>query len=211
MAQSSQEWYDQVTRAVERDGYRPWNSAEWQTWPFDGDLTVRKLQPPVSEEPARHGAGGDGCRQCEKAGLSNPYEYVAWRDGIAMLGAPFGGTSLPFLAFLMPRRHADLADLTSEEARRMGELQASLERAVTDVLDVPRVHLCRWGDGSEHLHWWVYGRPTGVLQLRGTFLSHWDDLLPSRDPAALRADLDLVASRLAELAGGETFPAGPDA
>ena len=54
---------------------------------------------------------------------------------------------------------------------------------------------------------WLFARPTGVTQLRGTFVTLWEDLLPVRDPAALRADLDLVAARLVELAGGTALPA----
>lgn len=211
MTEDRYQWYDRTSREVERTGFRSWDSAAWTTWPFDGEVSVRPLQSPVGAEPAREGAGGDGCAQCEKSALPDPSAYVAWRDDLAMLGAPFDGTSLPFLAFLMPRRHADLSDLTEAEAARLGQLQTYLERAVTEVLDVPRVQMCRWGDGSEHLHWWVYGRPAGVLQLRGTFLSHWEDLLPQREPAALRADVDLVAARLAELAGGEALPGGRDA
>ena len=52
----------------------------------------------------------------------------------------------------------------------------------------------------------VFARPTGTGQLRGTFLNLWGDLLPLPDPAAARADRDLVAARLAELAGGEALP-----
>lgn len=107
----------------------------------------------------------------------------------------------------MPRRHTDLADQSPAEAARLGELLALTERAVIDVLDVPRIHANRWGDGSEHLHWWLYGRPTGALQLRGTFLAIWDDLLPARTPHALRRDLDAVGRRVTELAGGEALPA----
>lgn len=208
MSENAQEWYERVAGALAREGYRSWDAAAWTTWPFDGELTTRELRPPAAAEPPRGGAGGEDCAQCEKSALADPSDYVAWRDEHAMLGAPFGATSMPFLAFLMPRRHADLVNLTTAEAARMGELQTYLERAVTEVLDVPRVQMYRWGDGAEHLHWWVLGRPTGVLQLRGTFLPHWDDLLPPRDPAALRSDIDLVAARLVELAGGEALP-GP--
>ena len=63
--------------------------------------------------------------------------------------------------------------------------------------------MTRWGDGTEHLHWWLFARPTGQLQLRGTFLSHWDDLLPAGDPMTARADCESVAARLVQLAGGE--------
>jgi diadenosine tetraphosphate (Ap4A) HIT family hydrolase len=204
--QTAEQWYERVAAAIAEDGYRRWGASEWTTWPFDGELSVRELQPPADQEPLRGGAGGESCVMCAEAAQADPSEYVFWRDELAMLGFPFDGTSLPFLGFLMPRRHADLSDLTSAEAARLGELQMYLERAVTDVLDVPRVQVYRWGDGNEHLHWWVLGRPAGVLQLRGSFLSHWDDLLPLRDRADLRADLDAVAVRLQELAGGEVLP-----
>jgi hypothetical protein len=81
-----------------------------------------------------------------------------------------------------------------------------LDCAASDVLDVPRVQVTRFGEGVEHLHWWVFARPTGANQLRGSFLLLWDDVLPPRDPSARRADLDLVAARLVELAGGEALP-----
>ena len=61
----------------------------------------------------------------------------------------------------------------------------------------------RWGDGQEHLHWWVMGRPTGAEQLRGSFLASWDEVLPARPRRESRADLDAVMVRLVELAGGE--------
>jgi diadenosine tetraphosphate (Ap4A) HIT family hydrolase len=134
---------------------------------------------------------------------ANDSSYVMWHDDVAMIGQPHEDIAIPFTAFLMPRRHADLSDLEPHEAARMGQLMVLLERAVTDVLDVPRVQILRWGDGQEHLHWWVMGRPTGVGQLRGTFLSWWEDILPPRPRAEFRADLELVMRRLVELAGGE--------
>ncbi|UUZ58379.1 HIT family protein [Nocardioides sp. B-3] len=130
-------------------------------------------------------------------------DYIVWRDDIAMIGMPHEDISIPFIGFLMPRRHADLSDLEPYEAARMGELMVLLERAVTDVLDVPRVQILRWGDGQEHLHWWVLGRPTGATQLRGTFLSSWEDVLPPRPREEFRADVEVVMRRFVALAGGE--------
>ena len=135
-----------------------------------------------------------------KLGVST---LLSRRDEVAMIGQPHEDISLPFTAFLMPLRHADLSDLAPREAARMGELMVLLERAVTDVLDVPRVQVIRYGDGQEHLHWWVMGRPTGVGQLRGTFLPSWEDVLPARPREEFRADLEAVMTRLVELAGGE--------
>ncbi|HET7194373.1 MAG TPA: hypothetical protein VFI99_05235 [Nocardioides sp.] len=40
---------------------------------------------------------------------------------------------------------------------------------------------------------------------RGTFLPHWDDLLPPRTGEGLRADLLLVAERLPVLVGGRVL------
>ena len=54
---------------------------------------------------------------------------------------------------------------------------------------------------------WVFARPTGALDLRGPHVLLWDEVLPVREPVARRADLDLLAARLVELAGGEALPA----
>ena len=201
--ESAQEWFERVSATVSADGYRaaPWQ--EWPTWPFTPDGAVRDLARPVEERP-REGAGGAGCHQCR---LRDDPSYIFWHDDLAMLGEPFEATSLPLTAFLMPRRHADLSDLTDAEAARMGQLLTVVERAVCDVLDVPRMQVYRYGDGVEHLHWWLLARPTGVAQLRGSFLPLWDDLLPTRDAAARRHEMDAVAARLVALAGGTATPA----
>lgn len=202
MPQSAQEWYDETRRRIDADGYRSAEWSSWDTWPFDGELgPQRELQPPGGEK-GRHGAKGVDCFMCVAVAEDDP-DYIVWRDDLAMIGMPHEDIALPFAAFLMPKRHADLSDLAPHEAARMGELMALLERSVTDVLDVPRVQILRWGDGQEHLHWWVMGRPTGAAQLRGSFLSSWDEVLPSRPRIDSRADLESVMQRLVELAGGE--------
>lgn len=203
MAEASQEWYERMVRRIDEVGHRELDPPSWKTWPWDEGYVVRPLAGP-DEEPVRHGAGGVRCRAC--SANDDPGEYIVWRDEIAMIGRKLEGTPIPFLAFLMPRRHVDLGGLTEAEAARMGVLLTQVERAVCDVLDVPRIQAARWGDGSEHLHWWIYGRPTGVLQLRGTFLALWEDLLPVRDADDERRDLDQVVARLVELVGGETRP-----
>jgi diadenosine tetraphosphate (Ap4A) HIT family hydrolase len=198
---TAQQWYDDTRSRIAATGYRPAPWTDWPTWPFEGELVQRDLEPPVAER-TRGGEGGVDCFICEAAADPGS-DYVVWRDDVAMLGQPRDDVALPFVAFLMPRRHADLSDLETPEAARMGALMVLLERAVTDVLDVPRAQLIRWGDGQEHLHWWVLARPTGAAQLRGSFLPLWDDLLPPRPREESRADLLAVARRLAELAGGD--------
>ena len=203
MPESAQEWYERVSAG---DAHRP---ASWPTspsYPLDASGALRPLAPPAAE-PVREGEGGDGCPICERSREGDPSGYICWRDELTMLGVPFQPTALPLVTYLMPRRHADLGDLTREESARCGELLTYLERAASDVLDVPRVQVARYGEGVEHLHWWVFARPTGALDLRGPHVLLWDEVLPSREPVARRADLDLLAGRLVELAGGEALPA----
>lgn len=205
MPETSQQWFDRVSHQIESVGHRATDWGQWSSWPFEGELRPKPLQPPA-EEPPRRGLGGVDCFICDKLAAGDR-TYVFWEDEHAFLGVPAEPRALPFAAFLMPRIHADLADLPLASAARMGELLTLVERAACDVLDVPRIQAARWGDGGEHLHWWLFARPTGMLQLRGTFLSHWDDVLPATPLEQLRADLDLVAARLVELAGGVAFPA----
>jgi diadenosine tetraphosphate (Ap4A) HIT family hydrolase len=205
MPETAREWHDRVLRQAEADGYGDAGWPSSPSYPLDPDGAVRRLDPPGDERP-REGAGGVDCPLCLHSTADDPRDYVYWRDDLCMLGVPFQPTALPLATFLMPRRHADLSDLTHGESRRMGEVLVHLERAAVDVLDVPRVQVTRFGEGVEHLHWWVFARPAGTNQLRGSFLLLWDDVLPPRDLPARRADLDLVAARLVELAGGEALP-----
>ena len=203
MPESAREWYERVVAAVGADGHREVAWTSWRTWPFGEDGVVRPLAEPEDEAP-RGGAGGVDCFMCRMESTDDP-PLLVWRDDLFMLGRPLEDPAIPVVAFLMSRRHADLADLTDAEAARMGALMMHLERAVTSVLDVPRVQVLRSGDGQEHLHWWVIARPRGFGQLRGSFLQMWNDLLPPRPRADVDADLRLVAERLAELAGGEAL------
>ncbi len=202
MPESPQQWYARISAALDADGYRSTDLTQWPSWPWTGELTVKSLDPPADAEPQRRGAGGVDCRQCVSS-RDPDSGYLVWRDQLWMIGLPFEPSALPFAAFLMPRRHADLQDLTPAESARQGELLTAVERAACAVLAVPRIQVARWGDGSEHLHWWMFARPTGQLQLRGTFLALWDDLLPGGDGATTRSNGHLWAAKLVELAGGE--------
>ena len=53
-----------------------------------------------------------------------------------------------------------------------------VERAVLSVGGIGKVHIGRWGEGAEHLHWWFIGRPEGQGQLRSSFAEIWDEVLP---------------------------------
>ncbi|MEV7228412.1 hypothetical protein AB0M79_15510 [Polymorphospora sp. NPDC051019] len=102
---------------------------------------------------------------------------------------------------LESRSHLDLGDLPNLLAAELGVMTVRLERAIRSLDGVARVHVNRWGDGSAHLHLWFLARPHGRLQLRGTFLSLWDAILPPIPEGQWRENLALVAAWLAEFGG----------
>jgi hypothetical protein len=88
---------------------------------------------------------------------------------------------------LETRDHLDsFTSLSPVHLAEFGPLVAAVERCLLDLGNVSRVHVSRWGDGSAHFHVFVYPRPQGHLQLRGTFLSIWELLLPPADSRKIR-------------------------
>ena len=168
----------------------------WPTFPFEGDIRVRKLDPPVAEEPAREGEDPETCTACRTP--DRDYVWVADRWRVRALERPSG---LPMVLILESRSHLDLGDLPNLLAAELGVMTVRLERAIRSLDGVARVHVNRWGDGSAHLHLWFLARPYGRLQLRGTFLSLWDDILPVMPEPQWRENLALVAAWLAEFGG----------
>lgn len=168
----------------------------WPTFPFYGDLHVKELEAPVEIEPARHGEAGGDCRSCLTPDDAFVWVGDEWR--VKGMDRPSG---LPIVLLLESRSHLDLGDLPDALAAELGLMIVRLERAIRSLPGVGRVHVSRWGDGAAHLHVWFLARPYGRLQLRGTFLSLWDDLLPPLPERQWRENLALVASWLAESGG----------
>jgi diadenosine tetraphosphate (Ap4A) HIT family hydrolase len=165
---------------------------EWETFPFDGDMRPRPLQPPVERERPRFGEGGVDCRACELGDDAYLWTNERWR--LTPLDEPLG---LPVVVLLEPREHyADPGDLPDELAADLGIMLARVERAVRKVGEIGRVHVCRWGDGSEHLHWWFMARPARFPQLIGSFAAVWDEILPPLPEDVLRENLAIVAREL---------------
>ena len=161
---------------------------EWETWPFEGDLRPRALAQPVERERPRHGEGGVECRRC-----ATPDEEYLWTSGRWRLWALDRPTGLPVVVLLEPRAHyAEPGDLPDELAAELGVMLARVERAVRSVGEIGRVHVCRWGDGGEHLHWWFMARPARIPQLIGSFAAIWDDILPPTPEPVWRDNLERV-------------------
>jgi diadenosine tetraphosphate (Ap4A) HIT family hydrolase len=163
---------------------------EWDSFPFDGDMRPRALRPPEGE-PGRHGEGGIDCRACAAADDGYFWTSERWR------AYAVGPTGLPLVVLLEPRAHyGEPGDLPDELAAELGVLLARFERAVRSIPHVGRVHVCRWGDGGEHLHWWFMARPADFPQLIGSFAAIWDDILEPLPEDVWRENLAVVERAL---------------
>jgi diadenosine tetraphosphate (Ap4A) HIT family hydrolase len=163
---------------------------EWETWPFDGDLRPRKLRAPAADEKPRHGEGGADCDACGRAS-----DDLIWEDERWQLIA-LGPTGLPLVLILEPKEHYDIDTLPPELARELGPLLQRVERAVRAAGEIGRVHIGRWGEGSEHLHWWFFGRPARMRQLSDSFAAIWDDVLPPVPEELWRANVEAAAAAM---------------
>jgi hypothetical protein len=154
-------------------------------------VVPRELAPPVAADAPRHGEGGVGCRRCE-AGVDG----ALWHDDNWVLDPLDRPSGLPCVVLLFPRQHVDLLDLPDDLARELGPLLIRVQRAVFAIGELANVHVCRWGDGSEHLHIWFMARPARIPQLSGSFAAIWDDVLPPLPEDVWRGNLEIVAREL---------------
>lgn len=165
---------------------------EWESWPFEGELRVRTLEPPVEREKPRHGEAGVDCRACEAPDDAYIWTNERWR--LRSLDKPSG---LPVVVLLEPREHYSApGDLPEELAAELGVLGSRIERAVRSVDGVGLVHVLRYGEGSEHLHIWFMARTARMEQLRSSFAAIWDDVLPPTPEDIWRGNLNLVVAAL---------------
>jgi diadenosine tetraphosphate (Ap4A) HIT family hydrolase len=166
-----------------------------ELFPFEGEILTRPLDAPILPEPERRGRDGNDCRNCAASGDE------IWEDRHWRVRAPREPSGLPLIAVLMPKAHHDLEDLPPDLAAELGGLLPRVSRAIHRIGGVGRVHVNRWGDGSEHFHVWFLPRPEGMWQLRGAMLAVWDDLLPTVPRAEWNRNRRAVARALAEDGG----------
>ncbi|MEN3309134.1 MAG: hypothetical protein V7603_5336 [Micromonosporaceae bacterium] len=167
----------------------------WPSFPFEGELRVKPLEEPTDSEPPRSGEVEGSCESCSASDEAYIWVNERWR---VRAQAPSG---LPMVLMLESRSHLDLGDLPNLLAAELGVMTVRLERAIRSLDGVARVHVNRWGDGSAHLHLWFFARPIGRLQLRGSFLPMWDDILPRVSESVWKDNLALIAAWLAEFGG----------
>jgi diadenosine tetraphosphate (Ap4A) HIT family hydrolase len=164
---------------------------DWETFPFEGEMHPRELLLPVDAEPSRHGANGIDCTPCSAPDGDFFWTSERWR---ARAMPPSG---LPLILILQPRAHyAEPGDLPDDMAAELGVVMSRIERALRAVPHVGRIHIGRWGDGGEHLHWWFMARPGRFPQLKGNMAAIWDDVLPPVPEKIWRDNLAIVQREL---------------
>lgn len=174
----------------------PPRTVGWPIFPFEPvGLRVRHVEDPVVPEPPRRGEDPAECQTCRE-----PDDHFVWSGNRWLVAMPDEPQSLPSVT-LHTREHLDFHELSDDLGAEMGLLLVRIQRALTSIGGVGRVHVYKWGDGGAHLHIFVVARPLGMMQLRGMYLTTWMDILPplpKEEWTAIRAH---VATALAARSG----------
>jgi hypothetical protein len=198
MPESPEELHARVAAAVGEGGRLPMPPVhEWEIFPWelvDGALQPKVVPPPIEgPEPARRGEGGVDCFNCAGDGdARRVWENERWK-----LTHPPAPTGLPLVLWLSSKEHLDYADMGDALAAEYGRISVWLCRIMERLPHIGRVHVNRWGDGSEHLHVWFVARPERFPTIKGSLAVEWDEMLPPVPEDIWRADIHEVARKLA--------------
>ncbi len=194
MPLSPDDFFDNALSAADDDGRVGLSGiTRWDIFPFEQEgLRVVPLHAPVLPEPARHGEDVATCRNCHEGD-----DLVIWQDDTWRLMVSPEPSGAPLILMLTPKQHFDVGDLPAELAAQLGLIVIQTARAIESLEHIARAHVSRWGDGGAHLHILFFARPEGFVQLRGTCLAIWDDLL-APVPREIR---DADATRVGEILG----------
>ena len=188
------DFLDRAEAAVGDDGRLPLGSMpDWDVFPFEREgLRARPLTEHADPEPDRRKAPAD-CRTCQALERTSQVLHTGERLAVVRPGA----TSLPFVANVVTRQHVLLDDLDDDAHVELGRLLAWTYAAVQALDGVGNVHITKWENGTGHFSMNVMARPRGVLQLRGSNLPVWADMLPNIPQAEYDARADVVRAALA--------------
>ncbi len=197
MPESAEEVYARVVAAVGEDGRLPMPPVhEWDMFPWEGEMRPKMVQPPLEAEQPR---GGEADKPCWCA-QGEPRNMI-WRDErwfVRSFDKPGG---LPLILVLAPFEHIDFADMDDEQAAEHGQISNWLHRIMAHMPNIGRVHVCKWGDGSAHMHVWFIARTARLPHIVGSMAVEWNEMLPPVPEDVWRADLEYVARHLANHAG----------
>lgn len=197
MPESAEEIYARVVATVGVQGRLPMPPVgDWDVFPWevvDGRLAPKVVPRPAAEAP-RHGESPDKpCGTC--AGLDD--DRVIWENERWIVTRTTEPTGLPLALFLQSKEHLDYTDMDDDLASECGRLSVWLCRIVSNLPNIGRVHVNKWGDGGSHLHVWFLARPARLTGVLGSYAVEWDEILPPGPADVWRADLATVARKLA--------------
>jgi hypothetical protein len=174
-ADPAQVWHGRVQDHLDAAGRPPLGGmADWEVFPFERDgLTPKPLGERVVPEPSRD-RSPDACGTCRALGRDDLVLHTGSRLAVIRPG----GTSLMFVANVVAREHERLDDLDEAADEELGRLVARAYRALRALPGVGNVQVSKWENGGGHLSVNVLARPLGVLELRGSNLPIWADMLP---------------------------------
>jgi len=201
MPESPEEIHARVVAAVGENGRLSMPPvAEWETFPWelvDGEMRPKAVRAPLESEAPRHGTGGDDCGICE--GTTRTVRI--WEGAGFHVSRREEPDGFPLTLFLNANEHLDFPELSDEQAADFGRISVRLTRIVEGLPHVGRVHACRWGDGSEHMHAWFIARPARLPGILGSLAVEWAAILPPVDREVWLADCAAVAHKLANHEG----------
>ncbi|MCD6639292.1 MAG: hypothetical protein LT071_05200 [Nocardioides sp.] len=169
------EFLDRARAAADSSG-RPGLGpmSDWEVFPFEREgLQARPLTEYAVPEPDRTRTP-EACGTCKALTRDDLVLHVGERLAVVRPG----GFNLPFVANVVSRAHETLDDLDDDAHAEMGRLIGRTYNALRALDGVGNVHVNKWENGGGHLSVTLLARPLGVLQLRGSNLSVWADMLP---------------------------------
>ena len=168
-------WRGRVQHHLDAAGRPPLGGmAEWEVFPFERDgLTPKPLGARVVPEPSRERPASE-CGTCKALARDDLVLHTGTRLAVVRPG----GTSLMFVANVVAREHERLDDLDEAADEELGRLIRRTYRALRALPGVGNVHVDKWENGGGHLSVNLLARPLGVLELRGSNLPIWADMLP---------------------------------
>lgn len=201
MPESPEEIHARVVAAVGEDGRLPMPPVgEWDMFPWevvDGELQPKVLRAPLDAEPPRAGTNGEDCQLC----LGSSDGVRVWENRHFHVLRPPRPKGMPLVLWLNANEHLDFTDLGDDLAAEYGQLSVWLARIMSNLPHIGRVHVCRWGDGSEHMHTWFIARPERLPGVLGSLAVEWNEMLPPGPEALWLADVAKVATKLATHGG----------
>jgi hypothetical protein len=192
-ADPAEVWRGRVQDHLDAAGRPPLGGmAEWEVFPFERDgLVPKPLGERVVPEPSR-ARTADACGTCKAVARDDLVLHTGERLAVIRPG----GTSLMFVANVVARRHERLDDLDEAGDEELGRLVARTYRALLALPGVGTVQIDKWENGGGHLSVNVLARPLGVLELRGSNLPIWADMLPNIPQDEYDARADVVRAAL---------------